>query len=114
LIERPESLAIQTLLQRADFLRAKRGRKQHANCLSVQCIANDSVAIRVGLTVSKHCGNAVARNKIKRRLRHCVREIFPAHAAPGHDYVIIARKEAASIEFAELLRQFTHCLSRLA
>lgn len=50
---------------------------------------------RVGLTVTTKCGNAVVRNRIKRRLRALVRELMPTHAIEGMDYVLIARAEAA-------------------
>jgi len=82
--------------------------------LSVQVIANDTGAMRVGLTVSKHCGNAVKRNKIKRRLRQLVRALWPLHGAPGHDYVLIARKEAYGADYSALEQQVTHALRKLS
>lgn len=47
---------------------------------------------RVGLVVSKGTGGAVARNRIKRRLRHSLRAV---ELKPGMDYVIIAQREVA-------------------
>ena len=58
---------------------------------------------RIGFTVSKTVGNAVARNLAKRRLREAVRELFPTHAKNHHDYVIIARKEIAQAEYEKIL-----------
>lgn len=49
---------------------------------------------RVGYTVTTKCGNAVVRNRIKRRLRALVRELFPTHARAGYDYVLIALAQA--------------------
>jgi ribonuclease P protein component len=48
--------------------------------------------VRVGFTVSRKVGNAVARNRARRRLRAVARETLPGQAMPGHDYVLIGRK----------------------
>jgi ribonuclease P protein component len=97
------TLPISTLISRREFLRAKSGRKLYTPLVSIQMIAGpEPHAMRVGYTVSKHCGNAVLRNKIKRRLRMLVQEIWPTHAMAGHDYVLIARKGADCCDFAEL------------
>lgn len=59
--------------------------------------------MRVGYTVTKKLGGAVTRNRIKRRLRAAAREVVPGHAAPGHDYVLIARPSAADRPWEALL-----------
>lgn len=64
---------------------------------------NDAGAIRVGFTVTKKIGNAVCRNRIKRRFRAAAREVFPGLALPGHDYVLIARPGAAERAWPALL-----------
>jgi ribonuclease P protein component len=59
--------------------------------------------IRVGFTCSKKVGNAVARNRAKRRLRAAARTVLPARGRPGWDYVLIGRPEAtAARPFASL------------
>ena len=58
--------------------------------------------MRVGYTVSKHCGNAVKRNKIKRRLRHMMRDLLSKYGVAGHDYVLIARSGSDAVAFGEL------------
>ncbi len=69
---------------------------------------------RVGLTVSKHCSKkAVERNRIKRRLREVVRDIWPEHAACGYDYVLIARIEALNLPYGELQRSAKAALKKL-
>lgn len=75
-------------------------------------IANETGAMRVGYTVSKHCGNAVIRNKIKRRLRHLVRELWPEHGKAGYDYVLIARAGADTAPFAELRAALSTAMKR--
>jgi ribonuclease P protein component len=54
----------------------------------------DPTAIRVGFTCSRKVGNAVARNRAKRRLREAARLTLPRHGNPGWDYVLIGRPES--------------------
>lgn len=91
------TLSITTLKTRADFLRLRNGRKYTAPCFILRVGPSNVVGqtgARVGYTVTTKCGNAVVRNRIKRRLRALVREIFPEHAKAGQDYILIARHEA--------------------
>jgi ribonuclease P protein component len=70
-------------------------------------------AIRVGFTVSRQVGNAVQRNRVRRRLRELVR-LAPAGALrPGHDYVVIGRRAALVASFTDMVRQFDSALRRL-
>lgn len=70
--------------------------------------------VRVGLTVTKKLGGAVQRNRIRRRLRAAVREVFPFHAEAGKDYVLIARSAAHSRKYAAILDDVKQALLRLA
>ena len=85
---------ITTLKKRADFLRLNRGRKFITDYFILRYMPGDGPAVRVGYTVTTKCGNAVVRNRIKRRLRALVREVGAPLAKPGMDYVIIARADA--------------------
>lgn len=87
------SVCLEGLKTRADFLAAARARKQVAAGFILQARerGGDSAAIRAGFTASKKVGNAVLRNRAKRRLRAVAREVLPVHGLPGWDYVLIAR-----------------------
>lgn len=70
-------------------------------------------AIRVGFTVSRKVGNAVVRNRVRRRLREIARQVIPAEARSGLDYVLIGRQAALTRDFAVLRRELQEALKRL-
>lgn len=91
---------------RADFVAASKARYQTATGLTVQMRnRNDNdQAVRIGFTCSKKVGNAVARNRAKRRLREIARLDLPALAKAGHDYVLIGKKNVTAARDFENLR----------
>ena len=69
---------------------------------------------RAGFTTSKKVGNAVARNRAKRRLREVARLVLPTHGRAGWDYVLIGRAEAtASRDFAALQKDLIYALKKI-
>lgn len=84
---------VAVLRHRADFLRAARALRRGTEGMLVQARARDDgdPTIRVGYTCSKKIGNAVMRNRAKRRLRAVVAEVLTGHAHPGWDYVLVGR-----------------------
>jgi ribonuclease P protein component len=96
------SLKIERITKRPDFLRANAGKKAVSNTAIIRAIASEhpkSNSCRVGFTVSSACGNAVMRNRIKRRLRAAIAKLWPAHAQAGFDYVIIGRAGSEKLEY---------------
>lgn len=68
---------------------------------------------RVGYTASKKVGNAVTRNRAKRRLKEAVRKIFPELAQSGYDYVIIAKAAIKNADFEKILKDLKFCVKRI-
>lgn len=73
----------------------------------------DPALSRIGYTVTKKIGNAVIRNRTKRRLRSAAQQAAQPLMQPGHDYVVIARHKAADCDFSELTRDMGFAFSRI-
>lgn len=108
---------IDTLRNRPDFLKAASARRHGTASFLLQARArgDGDPTIRIGFTASKKIGNAVARNRAKRRLRAIARSLLPRLAHPGWDYVLVARP-AATIDrpFADLLADLESALIGLS
>lgn len=92
------------LTKRADFLAAARAQRVSAPAFTLQWRAReDAVKKRIGFTCSKKVGNAVARNRAKRRLREAARLILPQNGRDGFDYVLIGRKDTTATRDFEAL-----------
>lgn len=102
--------------KRADFLRAAQARRQGTPGFLLQARErrDESGTVRVGYTCSKKLGNAVARNRAKRRLREIARMVLPDLGHAGWDYVLVGRPKAtAEREFAALLIDLETALSKI-
>ena len=118
--EHAVSPGIARLKRRSEFLRvAKARRKWAAPGLVLQAreaeggpSANEP-AVRVGFTVSRKVGNAVARNRARRRLRAAAERVMPVHAMRGYDFVLIGRAATLERPFAALVADLETALRRL-
>jgi ribonuclease P protein component len=106
---------MERLRQRADFVAAARGARAPATAFVLQVRRRtDEGPARVGFTVSRKVGTAVERNRARRRLREMVRHADVSGIAPGHDYVVVARRAALTHPFERLLADFGGALRRAA
>ncbi|MDX2074002.1 MAG: ribonuclease P protein component [Alphaproteobacteria bacterium] len=112
-----QAIQIETIKGRANFVRMN----THASRFVVSNFILQMIEVpdmpegqvRIGYTVTKKLGNAVVRNRIKRRLREAARKTIPTHAKTGRSYVFIARHKALSCDFAELVRDMEFAFSRI-
>jgi ribonuclease P protein component len=101
------------LKRRAEFVKAaKAGRKAARDNLVLQALSRGDQETRLGFTATKKIGNAVARNRAKRRLRAAARLHLAFAPAPGHDFVLIARDSTGSCPFSALLADLESALRK--
>ena len=107
---------LETIAKRADFLAANNGIRvaRPGFVLLVNPLARPDGLLRFGVTVTKRIGNAVARNRMKRRLRALAREILPVQGIAGADHVLIGRENGIERDFALLRQELEAALSRAA
>jgi ribonuclease P protein component len=107
------------LKQRAEYLRVAGTRRRYAAPgVVVQLYrrpagTSDADEIRYGITASRRVGNAVVRNRVRRRLRAAAEQVLPAMAAQGCDYVLVGRQATAKRPFGDLIGDLKTALRRL-
>ena len=92
------------LKSRPQFLAVREGESRRGRTFLLEVLDRKAPeeAPRVGFTVTKKHGNAVERNRMRRRLKEAVRQSAGFAMKAGHDYVIVARREVLTTPFAEL------------
>ncbi|MEK9968176.1 MAG: ribonuclease P protein component [Ferrovibrio sp.] len=105
---------VERLRRRADYLRVQAAERRIAlPGLLLQAAPGETGCCRVGFTASRKVGNAVIRNRARRRLKALAGEILPKHAITGHDYVLVARQGTPKREYAALRRDLETALKKL-
>lgn len=103
------------LKKRSEFLFVREGRYQARGGIVIQARENaESRMIRVGFTATKKIGNAVIRNRAKRRMRSVALETLPLLGQKGTDYVFIARNSTITTPYDLLVKDSQKALSSLA
>jgi ribonuclease P protein component len=111
---------MERLRQRADFLAAATGVRVPATAFVLQSRnRKDHGPSRIGFTVSKKVGNAVERNRVRRRLREAVRlaqgdqgNDFADGFRAGHDYVLVGRRPALALPFDRIRQELEQAVGR--
>jgi ribonuclease P protein component len=102
--------------KRADFLAANRGRRfaTPGFVLLVQDRRDDNPVIRLGITITKKVGNAVIRNRMRRRFRVLARELLGKHGKSGADHILIGRGDGIERDFVVLRSDMKRAFEKLA
>ncbi|WP_126173096.1 ribonuclease P protein component [Altericroceibacterium xinjiangense] len=103
---------LEVLRRRADFLAANRGLRVARPGFVLLVRPNDEQGKRYGITVTKKIGNAVVRNRMKRRFRELLRAALPDEGLPGHDHVLIGREGGIERDFGKLQEELSAALAR--
>lgn len=118
----PNTVQLNRLKVRQDFLAARNGAKLRGRAFLLQSIkrtnslpadASRNIA-RFGITVTKKVGNSVVRNRIRRRLREVIRLNAQTCASAGSDYVLIAHKQSLHLPFSALVEDFMISMERIS
>jgi ribonuclease P protein component len=102
------------LTRRADFLAANRGLRVARPGFVLLANPNGGLGKRYGVTVTKKIGNAVVRNRMKRRFRELLRAALPEQGLPDHDHVLIGREGGIERDFAQMHEELSAALGRAA
>ncbi|WP_252258911.1 ribonuclease P protein component [Erythrobacter aurantius] len=105
---------VSVLTKRADFLAANKGLRNARTGFVLLTRPNGGQGIRYGITVTKKIGNAVARNRMKRRFRELLRAALPEHGLPDHDHVLIGRAGGVERDFQMMAAELEKVLARAA
>jgi ribonuclease P protein component len=109
---------MERLKRRSDFRAVAQasgtGARAHTSGFILQARAQGKAGPpRVGFTVSKQVGNAVERNRVRRRLRELIRLAPPKALCAGHDYVLIGRRAALKVAFDAMMKELSGALRRV-
>ncbi|QIQ87842.1 ribonuclease P protein component [Erythrobacter sp.] len=103
---------ISVLTRRADFLAANRGLRNAKAGFVLLTRPNGGEGMRYGITVTKKIGNAVVRNRMKRRFRELLRAALPEHGLADHDHVLIGRSGGVERDFQLMQGELLDALER--
>ena len=105
---------IDKITKRSDYLRASKSKYFRSNSFIIQFYNRvDDLEPRYGITATKKIGNAIKRNKAKRRIRNLVKDLLPKYGKNGYDYVFIAKENLINEDWEVLKEESTSVLKDL-
>lgn len=105
---------IDKITKRSDYLRASKSKYFRSNSFIIQFYNRvDDLEPRYGVTATKKLGNAIKRNKAKRRIRNLVKDLLPKYGKNGYDYVFIAKENLIDEDWEVLKEESTSVLKDL-
>lgn len=107
-MDKPPKPAV--IRQRKDFLAANHGLRVARPAFVLLANPNNGQGTRFGITVTKRIGNAVVRNRIKRRFRELLWDALPDEGLPDHDHILIGRDAALNRDFAAMRKELGYAL----
>jgi ribonuclease P protein component len=110
-----KAVGLTTVKARRDFLAANSAKRapMPGFVLLIRDRADGNPSKRVGYTVTKKIGNAVVRNRMKRRLRELARDVITAQGAAGSDHILIGRAGGVDRDFATLRADLAKAVAKL-
>jgi len=107
-ITRPSGIKLRRLRKRDEFIAVRRGEKRRGRLFLLEVLQRgDQDPPRVGFTVTKKTGNAVKRNRIRRRLKEALRVHAAGDMAAGNDYVIVGREDVLAAPFGQIAAELS-------
>ncbi|MEM9086156.1 MAG: ribonuclease P protein component [Pseudomonadota bacterium] len=103
---------VSVLTKRADFVAANKGLRNARPGFVLLTRPNGGLGVRFGVTVTKKIGNAVVRNRMKRRFRELLREALPKKGLVNHDHVLIGRAGGVERDFTAMAQELNRALDR--
>ena len=100
------------MTRRADFVAANKGLRNAKTGFVLLTRPNEGAGVRYGITVTKKIGNAVVRNRMKRRFRELLRSALPTAGLANHDHVLIGRAGGVERDFATMAEELGKALAR--
>jgi ribonuclease P protein component len=110
----PMKSDLAVIRKRSDFLAANRGLRVARPGFVLLARPNGGRGLRYGVTVTKKIGNAVVRNRMKRRFRELLWAVLPEAGMPDHDHILIGREGGVERDFAQLREELGAALARAA
>lgn len=104
------AIPYETLKKRSQFVRiARKGERCFSSVCSIQFLKKkEASGVRIGFTATKRLGNAVHRNRAKRRMRALVLDLLNQHSLTKGDYVLIAQKDMLDLSYKEIGQRMSH------